>query len=90
MFGREARLPIDLIDGTSTDDTSLTCHRGYVEHLRKNLKQAYERAMQHAATRELRNKKNFDLKVKAQDLQPGDQVLLKNLGVAGKHKLADR
>lgn len=64
--------------------------RGYVERLRKNLKQVYENAMEHTATRELRNKRNFDLKVRVQDLQPGDQVLLKNLGVPGKHKLADR
>ncbi|KAG8140067.1 hypothetical protein E2320_002790, partial [Naja naja] len=35
------------------------------------------------------NKRISDLRVRIQDLQPGDQVLLKNLGIRGKHKLAD-
>lgn len=47
---------------------------------------AYEKA----TIREQRNKKNFDLKVRVQDLQPGDRVLLRNLGVPGKHKLTDQ
>lgn len=34
--------------------------------------------------------RNFDARVKIQDLQPGDRVLLKNLGVPGKHKVADQ
>lgn len=45
--------------------------------------------MEHAAIRENRNKRNFDARVKIQDLEPGDWVLLKNLGIPGKHKLAD-
>lgn len=65
-------------------------HKGYVNRLQKNLQQAYEKAVEQAATRESRNKRNFDARVKIQDLQPGDRVLLKNLGVPGKHKLADR
>ena len=32
---------------------------------------------------------DFDLKVGVQDLQPDDKVLLRNLGVHEKHKLAD-
>lgn len=46
--------------------------------------------MEHAATRKLKNKNNFDLKVRVQDLHPRDRVLLKKMGVPGKHKLADR
>lgn len=40
-------------------------------------------------TRDCRNKRIDDLKVRIQNLQPGDQVLLRNLGIPGKHKLAD-
>lgn len=90
MFGREARLPADLMFGTSLDDVPLSSHRGYVDRLRKNLQQAYEEAVEHATVRESRNKRNFDARVKIHDLQPGDRVLLKNLGIPGKHKLADR
>lgn len=90
MFGREARLPADLALDTSLDDVPLTSHRGYVDRLRKNLRQAYEQAAEHATVRESWNKQNFDAGVKIHDLQPGDRVLLKNLGIPGKHKLADR
>lgn len=90
MFGREARLPVDLAFGSSLDHTSETSHRGYVDRLRRSLKIAYEQAQATSNSRENRNKRNFDLKVRIQDLQPGDRVLLRNLGIPGKHKLADR
>lgn len=56
MFGREARLPANLAFGTSLDDTPLTLYKGYVNRLRKNLQQAFEKAVEHATTRESRNK----------------------------------
>ena len=90
MFGREARLPVDLAFGISPDHTSAASHKGYVDRLRKSLKTAYEKAQVSSDQRGLRNKRNFDLKVRIQDLQPGDKVLLRNLGIPGKHKLADR
>uniref|UniRef100_A0A8C5M7Z9 Gypsy retrotransposon integrase-like protein 1 n=1 Tax=Leptobrachium leishanense TaxID=445787 RepID=A0A8C5M7Z9_9ANUR len=90
MFGREARLPVDLAFGLSLDQTSVASHRNYVDRLRKNLASAFEQARLTSGNREQRNKKNYDLKVRIQDLQPGDRVLLKNLGAAARHKLADR
>uniref|UniRef100_A0A8C5MQR9 Integrase catalytic domain-containing protein n=1 Tax=Leptobrachium leishanense TaxID=445787 RepID=A0A8C5MQR9_9ANUR len=90
MFGREARLPVDLAFGVAPDGTSGSSHKGYVDRLRKNLASAFEHARQTSGSRELRNKKNYDLRVRLHDLQPGDRVLLKNLGVAARHKLADR
>uniref|UniRef100_A0A8C5PK00 Gypsy retrotransposon integrase-like protein 1 n=1 Tax=Leptobrachium leishanense TaxID=445787 RepID=A0A8C5PK00_9ANUR len=90
MFGREARLPVDLAFGLSLDQTSVASHRNYVDRLWKNLASAFEQARLTSGNREQRNKRNYDLKVRIQDLQPGDRVLLKNLGVAARHKLADR
>uniref|UniRef100_A0A8C5MH87 Gypsy retrotransposon integrase-like protein 1 n=1 Tax=Leptobrachium leishanense TaxID=445787 RepID=A0A8C5MH87_9ANUR len=90
MFGREARLPVDLAFGLSLDQTSVASHRNYVDRLRKNLASAFEQARLTSENREQRNKRNYDLKVRIQDLQPGDRVLLKNLGAAARHKLADR
>lgn len=63
MFGREARLPVDLAFGISLDHTSATSHRGYVDRLRKSLKTAYDKAQVTSDHRGYRNKKNFDLKV---------------------------
>uniref|UniRef100_A0A8C5QEG3 Gypsy retrotransposon integrase-like protein 1 n=1 Tax=Leptobrachium leishanense TaxID=445787 RepID=A0A8C5QEG3_9ANUR len=90
MFGREARLPVDLAFGLSLDQTSVASHRNYVDRLRKNLASAFEQDRLTSGNREQRNKRNYDLKVRIQDLQPGDRVLLKNLGAAARHKLADR
>lgn len=90
MSGREAPLPVDLAFGPSTDHTPQASLKGYVDRLRKNLKVAYERAKEASHIREQTNKRNFDLKVRVQDLQPDDRVLLRNLGVPGKHKLSDQ
>ncbi|XP_039220206.1 uncharacterized protein LOC120317584 [Crotalus tigris] len=90
MFGREARLPVDITFGISMDETSIRLHRNYVDRLRRNLKMAYEKALVAAGVREQRNKRNYDLKLRVQDLQLGNRVLLRNLGLPGKHKLAYR
>ncbi|XP_068118921.1 uncharacterized protein [Hyperolius riggenbachi] len=90
MFGREARLPVDLAFGISPDDTSITSHKGYVDRLRRNLKTAYEKAQIASSSREQQNKRRYDLRVRIHHLQPGDRVLLRNLGLRGQHKLSDR
>ena len=90
MFGREARLPVDLAFGLSLDQTSIASHQGYVDRLRRNLASAFEKARLTSGSREQRNKRNYDLRVRVQDLQPGDRVLLRNLGASARHKLADR
>lgn len=42
MFGREARLPVDVCFGTSPDGTENACHTRYVAKLKEDLKQAYK------------------------------------------------
>ena len=90
MFGREARLPVDLCFETSKDRTQETNHFQYVEGLRRDLQRAYQLARQAADKTHLRNKKAYDQKVSFQNIQEGDRVLLKNLGLKGKHKLESR
>lgn len=51
---------------------------------------AYEKTQAASEARGQQKRINFDLKVRVQDLQPGDKVLFRNLGVPRKHKLADR
>lgn len=46
MFGREARLPVDLAFGTSIDHSTTATHWGYVECLKKNLEAAYGKALE--------------------------------------------
>ncbi|XP_040195270.1 LOW QUALITY PROTEIN: uncharacterized protein LOC120928229 [Rana temporaria] len=70
--------------------TLLNMLGGYVDRLRRNLASAFEKARLTSGSREQRNKRNYDLRVRVQDLQPGDRVLLRNLGASARHKLADR
>ena len=37
-----------------------------------------------------RHKTVYDLRVRESQLQPGDRVLVRNVGVRGKRKIADR
>ncbi|XP_030594321.1 uncharacterized protein LOC115786334 [Archocentrus centrarchus] len=90
MFGREARLPVDICFGTVVDGTSEVSHLKYVKQMRQDLQQAYKLAMEAATKNHMRNKSRYDQHVRDQPLAEGDRVLLRNLGLKGKHKLQDR
>lgn len=90
MFGREARMPVDLCFGTSSDNTCKETYLKYVADMRRDLKAAYELAESAAAKQNAGNKERYDRKIKFTQLLPGDRVLIRNLGLQGKHKLADR
>ncbi|KAL1258945.1 hypothetical protein QQF64_009522 [Cirrhinus molitorella] len=89
MFGREARLPVDLCFGVTSDKDEVN-HSRYVEKLRENLRDAYRLATEAATKRHQRNKKLYDRRVSFRVLEVGDRVLLKNLGLRGKHKLESK
>lgn len=89
MFGREASLPVDLCFGTSSDGTRPETYLKYVTDMRKELKTAYELAESLAAKQTEGNKRRYDQKIRFSKLLPGDRVLIRNLGLQGKHKLAD-
>lgn len=89
MFVREARLPVDLYFGTSSDGTQQKTYLKYVTDLRKELKAAYKLTESIAAKQNDGNKRRYDKKICFSQLLPGDRVLLRNLGLQGKHKMAD-
>ncbi|XP_077388164.1 retrovirus-related Pol polyprotein from transposon 412 [Festucalex cinctus] len=90
MFGRNARLPIDICFGAAFNSNTEASHLQYVDQMRKDLKQAYRLAMECATKNHLRNKSRYDKQVRDQPLQEGDRVLIRNVGLTGKHKLQDR
>ncbi|XP_052469911.1 uncharacterized protein LOC128026690 [Carassius gibelio] len=90
MFGREARLPVDLCFQTSAEGTEERQHFQYVAKLKKDLKEAYQPASEASNKVHQRNKRAYDSSIKFQVLDVGDRVLLKNLGLRGKHKLQSR
>lgn len=90
LFGREARLPVDVCFGTSAAGESGIKHQQYVERMKKELQNAYHLASESAIKTQQRNKRLYDRKVKHQTLEKGDRVLIKNLAITGKQKLQDR
>lgn len=90
MYGRHPRLPVDLFLGltTSPEDENKT-RPDYADRLRDRLEHAYKIAAENAQKRAGRNEKEYNKNLREMFLHPGDRVLVKNVGVRGKHKLAD-
>lgn len=82
MFGREARLLVDLCFGTSPDGKNESCGSCYVAKLKVDLKMAYKLASDAAGKTNLRNKRSYDKRVGFQTLVAGDRVLLKTTRAA--------
>lgn len=89
MFGRQPRLPVDLAFGLPTD-TPTRSHSQYVQDLKNRLRESYEVAVKNAGKVAERNKRRFDNRVVASTLEEGDRVLVRNVRLRGKHKLADK
>lgn len=90
MFGQEARLPVDLTFGVSSDGTSTKSYLRYVKNMRRELRAAYQLAESKAETKNKGNKERYDQRVRFCPLASRDRVLIRNLGLQGKNKLADR
>lgn len=90
LFGREARLPVDICFGLSLSDEEGISHMQYVKKLKTDLSEAYKLASAAAFKNHQKNKTRYDCRVKHQVLEEGDRVLIRNLGLKGKHKLQDR
>ncbi len=88
MFGRQPRLPVDLAFGLPADKSS--SHSSYVKNLKDRLKESYRVARENAAKVAVRNKRRFDERVVASFLEVGDRVLVRNVRLRGKNKLADK
>ena len=90
MFGWHPRLAIDAFLGTNCQTEKANSRESYAKKLRRRLHFAYEMASQQAAKNSQRYKERFDRKVRDSTLQLGDTVLVRNVGLKGKCKLADK
>ncbi|XP_076854679.1 uncharacterized protein LOC143509733 [Brachyhypopomus gauderio] len=89
MFGRQPRLPIDIAFGLHPEHSKVS-HSEYVKNLTESLTESYRLAIGHSRKQALQNKRRFDNKVRESTLVAGDRVLARNVGLRGKHKIADR
>ena len=90
MFGRQPTLPIDLGLGFQPQGNHARTHTEYVKSLRERLRESYALAAESAWKMGEKNKTRFNAKVRAAELMEGDRVLVRNVNIRGKHKLADR
>ncbi|KAI8497996.1 hypothetical protein Bbelb_239400 [Branchiostoma belcheri] len=92
MFGRQARLPVDLTIGTEPNevqDEEMDYDEWVKEHW-KRYKYAYDLAKEHTKTAKGSQKKNYDRTAKTSPLLPGERVLVLNKKHRDRHKLKDR
>ncbi|KAL5011209.1 hypothetical protein ScPMuIL_011709, partial [Solemya velum] len=90
MFGWHPRLAVDAFLGIPSPEKQTSSREGYVKKLKKRLDFAYKVARSHAEKQTARYKKNYDRKVRESILEVGDRVLVRNVGLKGKQKLADK
>uniref|UniRef100_A0A3B3I4L9 Gypsy retrotransposon integrase-like protein 1 n=1 Tax=Oryzias latipes TaxID=8090 RepID=A0A3B3I4L9_ORYLA len=90
LFGRLPRLPVDLAFGLPIKEPPTVAHTDYVKNLKARLEESYKLASKNAWRSADKNKSSFDKYVKPASLQVGDRVLVRNVKIRGKHKLADR
>ena len=82
LFGRQSRLPIDLIFKIKTPSTKQE-YSQFVKQWKDAMKEAYQRAGRKINERGLRAKKTYDRWVRSSVLEPGDRVLVRNLSERG-------
>ena len=91
MFGRHPRPAIDAFFCLSPDTQSGSSKTEYIKKLRERLHFAYKKAQETAKQSAAQQKRRCDLRVRSSGiLHPGDLVLVRNVGLRSKQKLADR
>ena len=90
MFGRHPRLAVDACLGLQNPTEPISSREHYSSKLKKRLDLAYKVAAREAQKSADRNKTNYDLKVREATIDVGDYVLIRNVGLREKNKLADR
>ena len=76
MFGRQARMPIDVMFGTPTDEDSHKSPSQHAAELRKHLESAYRRVREQMGHQLERQKDYYDKKVHGKPYSEGDFVWL--------------
>ena len=88
MFGRHPGLAIDDFLGIRSSEER-KFHQDYADKLKNRLSDAYKCACEDAAQKGEKCKHYYDKGIRHSVLEAGDRVLVKKIGIKGKHKLAD-
>ena len=89
MFGRKPQLPVDALLGMYDEENHETDYNTFVKCLKERLQAAYRLAQVNISKSQSRARHLYNKKTRGSSLQIGDRVLVRNVGIRGKHKLAD-
>jgi transposase InsO family protein len=89
MFGRKPRLPVDVLFELGSPDESAD-YTTFVSKLRERLQMAYRLVSENSHQSARDNKRRYDRRVRGAVPVVGDRVLVKNVGLKGKNKLANK
>ena len=84
LFGRQPRLPIDLILNLESESCKPANYKTYVKNWKEAMSEAYEIANEKCAQNRTRGKQYYDRRIRSSELRPGDRVLVRNLSKLGK------
>ena len=90
MFGRHPKLAIDSLLGIHLENFGSKYSHEYARKLKTRLSEAYKKATEITEKAAEKSKLNYDKKAKYSKLQPGDIVLVRNVTIRGKRKIADK
>ena len=90
MFGRHPRLPVDLLLGRPVQGGNSQEYGEYVRSLKRRLEHAYQVASEKVAEVQRTHKERYDLRTRGATVEVGDSVLIRNVGLKGTHKIADK
>ena len=82
--------PVDTYLSTFRRDDQASDHKTYAARLRERLEYAYRSAAAEASRQSTKSEAAYNLRVRDSRLEVGDTVLVRNVGLQGKYKLADR
>ena len=90
MFGRHARLPIDIAMGVEPEERQRhQTTSSYAKELKEKLEAAYKIASKEGEGAAVRQKDRYDKKVRGSTVEVGDRVLVRKVGFTSKQKLAN-
>ena len=85
MFGREARLPVDLMFGSPNSDVNKVSYSTYTEELQLKLIEAYDYVRQNVSHQQRRQKEYYNQKFHGKAFVKGELVWLHNPVVKKDH-----
>lgn len=89
MYGRQPKLPVDILLGVEKREEEGS-YSEFVSKLKDRFDFAYKLASSNISKNQEKQKRSYDMRCRGAKLTVNDRVLVKNVGLKGRQKIADR